>query len=81
MCIDGDKSLEIKTPKSRHVVTVGKMLPLIHSGLTRTVYTYCHFSMFQLTLKLGDGFGHWYGSSHRRGRLEMGLMDGDAMTR
>jgi len=33
MCTDGVKSLEIKMPKSRHVVTVGKMLPLIHSGL------------------------------------------------
>jgi len=40
------------------------------SPTSRVMYSY--FSMFQLSLKLGDGFGHC-GSSHWQGELGMGL--------
>jgi len=33
MCTDGDRSEEIKTPKSRHELNTGKMQPFILTGL------------------------------------------------
>ena len=40
-CTDGDKSDEIKTPKSRHVFTTAKVLPLMHTGLHKAALTIC----------------------------------------
>jgi len=41
ICPDGDKSLLIRTPRSRHVFTVNKTSPFIPSGLRKVLFPIC----------------------------------------